>query len=88
VPTERAVSTADKLLLTLVHVREGRRSGSVDEFEGIRRGMLTKGKWCNPVLTTRGLRMMAAFWAGIPVEVTQEAGVVPRCRRAAIGTPF
>ena len=25
---------------------------------------------------------------GIPVEVTQEAGVVPRCSRAAIGTPF
>ena len=24
----------------------------------------------------------------IPVEVTQEAGVVPRCRRAAIVTPF
>ena len=22
--------------------------------------------------------MLAAFWAGIPVEVTQEAGVVPR----------
>ena len=39
-------------------------------------------------LGTRGLRMVAAFLAGIPVEVTQEAGVVPRCRRAAIGTPF
>ena len=26
---------------------------------------------------TRGLRMLAAFWAGIPVEVTQEADVVP-----------
>ena len=36
----------------------------------------------------RGLRMMAAFWACVPVEVTQEAGVVPRCRRVAIGTPF
>ena len=39
-------------------------------------------------LGTRGLRMLAAFWAGIPVEVTQEAGVVPRCRYAAIETPF
>ena len=27
---------------------------------------------------TRGLRIMAAFWAGIPVEVTQDAGVVSR----------
>ena len=27
---------------------------------------------------TRGLRILAAFWAEIPVEVTQEAGVVPR----------
>ena len=26
---------------------------------------------------------MAAFWAGIRVEDTQEAGVVPRCKRAA-----
>ena len=40
------------------------------------------------VLGTRGLRMVAAFWAGIPVEVPQEVGVVPRCRYAAIGTPF
>ena len=30
--------------------------------------------------------MVAAFRVGIPVEVTQEAGVVPRCRRAVIGT--
>ena len=37
---------------------------------------------------TRGLRMVAAFWTGIPVEVTQETGVVLRCRRADIGTPF
>ena len=35
-----------------------------------------------------GLRMVAAFWAGIPVEVTQEAGVVPCFRRVAIGTHF
>ena len=27
---------------------------------------------------TIGLRMVAAFWAGIPVEATQDAGVVPR----------
>ena len=39
-------------------------------------------------LDTRGLRIMAAIWAGIPVEVTEEAGVVLRCRRAATGTPF
>ena len=39
-------------------------------------------------LGTRGLRMVAAFWAGIPVEATQEAGVIPRCRRGAIATPF
>ena len=39
-------------------------------------------------LVTRGLRMVAAFWAVIPVEVTQEAGVVPCRRRAAIGTTF
>ena len=41
------------------------------------------------ILGTRGLRMVAAFWVRrFPVEVTQEAGVVPRCRRAAIETPF
>ena len=33
-------------------------------------------------LGTIGLRMVAAFWAVIPVDVAQEAGVVPRCRRA------
>ena len=32
-------------------------------------------------LGTRGLRMVAPFCAGIPVEVTKEADVVPRCRR-------
>jgi len=36
-------------LLTLVHVREGRREGSVEEFEGKRRVMLTKDECCNPV---------------------------------------
>ena len=39
-------------------------------------------------LDTRGLEMLVAFWAGIPVQVTQEAGVVPLRRRAAIGTHF
>ena len=39
-------------------------------------------------LGTRGLRTVAAFWAGIPVEVIQEAGVVPRCIRATMETPF
>ena len=39
-------------------------------------------------LGTRGLRMVAAFWVSILVEVTQDAGVVPRCRRATIRTPF
>ena len=29
-------------------------------------------------LGTRVLRMMAKFWAGIPIEVTQETGVVLR----------
>ena len=33
-------------------------------------------------LNTRGLRMMATSSAGIPVEDTQEAVVVPHCRRA------
>ena len=39
-------------------------------------------------LGTIGLRMVAVFWTGILVEVTQEAGIVPRYRRVAIGTPF
>ena len=39
-------------------------------------------------LGTRGLRMVAAFWAGNPVVVSQEGGVVSSCRRAAIGTHF
>ena len=39
-------------------------------------------------LGTRGSRIVAAFWSSITVEVTQEAGVVPSCRRAAIGTPL
>jgi len=39
-------------------------------------------------LGIRGLRMVIAFWTGILVEVTQEAGAVPRCGRATIGTPF
>ena len=36
----------------------------------------------------RGLRMVAAFWAGIPEEVTQEGDIVPRRKRADFGTPF
>ena len=39
-------------------------------------------------MVTRGLRMVAALWSGIPVEVTQEDGVVLRCIRAAIWIPF
>ena len=39
-------------------------------------------------LDTKGLRIVAAFWVGVPVEVTQDAGVVPHCRCAVIGTPF
>ena len=64
----------------------------MEEFEGRRRGMLTTGEWCNPVSNilhhgvkvvewgfgTRGLGMLAEFWASIAIEVTQEAGVVPR----------
>ena len=37
-------------------------------------------------LETKGLRIVAAFWAGI--TVTQEAGVVPRHIRATIRTSF
>ena len=39
-------------------------------------------------LVTRDLGILTAFWAGIPVEVTKKAGVVPRLRRAAIWIPF
>ena len=39
-------------------------------------------------LGTIGLRMLAGFSAGIPVEVAQEARLVPRCRRTAIERPF
>ena len=37
-------------------------------------------------LGTRGLRIVSAFWPSVPVEVTNEDGLVPRCRLAAIGT--
>ena len=40
------------------------------------------------VVGTKGLRMVAAFWVGIPLEVTKEAGVVPHRKRTAIRTPF
>ena len=39
-------------------------------------------------LGTRGLRMLAAFWVGIQVEITQEVDVIPRFKRAAIGTTY
>ena len=74
----------------------------MEEFEGGGEGIADYGGMIQPSqqhvapclkmvewgLGTRGLRVLAAFWAGIPVEVTQEAGVVPRRRRAAIGTLF
>ena len=76
-----------RLPLTVAHVRKRRKwgwwRGSMEEFEGRRKGM------CECVeLGFRGLKILVALWAGIPVGVTQEAGVVPHCWRAAIGTPF
>ena len=85
-----------------MHVRKGRRGGSCrgskEEFErNVDYGGMVQPsqqhvapcvKGVEWGLGTRGLRMLAAFWAGIPVEVTQEASLVPRCIRAAIGTPF
>ena len=50
----------------------------MEEFEGKRRGMLITGEWCNYSAVvwecSGSLGMLAAFWAGMPVEVTQEAG--------------
>ena len=43
-------------------------------------------KWVELGLDTRGLRIVAAFWTGIPVGVPHEAGVFRRSRRATIGT--
>ena len=37
------------LPLTLVHVREGTWRGSMEEFEGRRKEMLTTREWCHPV---------------------------------------
>ena len=37
-------------------------------------------------LGTRGMRIVTAFWAGIPVEATQEAGVISSCPRAILAT--
>ena len=85
-----------------MHVMEGMKGGkwreSMEEFEGNDdyRGMVQPSqqhvapcvKGVERGLGTRGLGIVAAFWAGIAAEVTQEAGVVPRCRRAASGTPF
>ena len=45
-------------------------------------------KWVEWGLGTRGLGIVTPFWAYNQVEVAQEAGVVPSCRRAAIRTPF
>ena len=53
--------------------KEGKERGTMEEFGRSRRGMLTTGEWCNSVewgLGTRGLKMVAAFRASIPVEVT------------------
>ena len=50
---------------------------TVDDVKGVEWG-----------LSKRGLRIVAAVWGGIPVEVTQKDGVVPRCRRTTIGTLF
>ena len=32
----------------------------------------------------RGLRILAAFWVGIPVEIIQEAGIVPHCHQETL----
>ena len=63
----------------------------MEQFEGSRRrGIPTTGEYgavqsatfysmCKTIgwgMGTRGLRMVATFWAGISVEVTQEAGVI------------
>ena len=63
----------------------------MDKFE--EKKMLIKGEWCNPVSNMlyhvyKGLSEAREVGAGIPVEVTQVAGVVPCRRRTAIGTPF
>ena len=72
--------------------------GEYGRMSGWKREMVTTGEWQQHVasfvkgfecgLGTIGLRMLASFWAGIPVDVTREAGVVPRCRRSVIGTHF
>ena len=84
-----------------MHVRKGRRGGGRSEggYGGISgedegnadyRGMVQPSQQhvapCVRVVAW-GLGTRA-FWAGISVEVTLEAGVVPRCRQAAIETPF
>ena len=65
---------------------------SMGEFEGKRRGMVQPSqqhvapcvKGVEWGLDTRGFRIVIVVWAGIPVEVTEEIGVVSHCRRAAI----
>ena len=72
-----------------MHIRKGREGEEGDEG-GPWKSFKGGGGEC----PLRGmdqhsqLRMLAAVWVGIPVEITQEASVVPRCRRAAIGTSF
>ena len=77
------------------------KKGSMEEFEGMQeQGNAENGGMVQPSqqhvapsvkevewrLGTRCLRLLAAFWVRIPLKVTQMAGVVPRCIRAAIGT--
>ena len=58
----------------------GEEEGKAD-YEGIVQPSQQHVAPCVKVaaLGTRGLGMLATFWAGIPVVVTQETGVVPRC---------
>ena len=72
--------------------KRGEVKGNMKEFGGEKEGNADYGAMVQPSqqhiapcmkvvewgLGTRGLRMLAAFWAGIPVEVTQEASVIPR----------
>ena len=72
------------MMMIVSNSRALKRGKESEEVKGEYRGVKRVG-WG---LGMRGLSMVAAFWAGIPVEVTQEADVVLRCRRAVIGTPF
>ena len=71
-----------------MHISETRRGGNVEEFEGNADygGMVQPSQqYVAPGVEvvewgfgTEGLRMLAAFSAGIPLEVTRKARVVPR----------